>query len=63
MEAIDLVRTGEKAFREAGLSKDSSEADLIAAMVKHPILIERPIVFSDKGAAIGRPPEAVLAIL
>ena len=63
INAIDLVRRGEKAFKEAGLSPDSSEADLIAAMVKHPILIERPIVFTEKGAAIGRPPEAVLDIL
>lgn len=63
MEAIDLVRTGEKAFKEAGLSRESSEADLIAAMIKHPILIERPIVLTEKGAAIGRPPEAVLDIL
>jgi arsenate reductase len=32
-------------------------------MVAHPILIERPIVILDRRAAIGRPPEAVLAIV
>ena len=43
----------------ADLDRDS----LIAAMIENPILIERPIVVSDKGAAVGRPPETVLAIL
>ncbi|MCX7101676.1 MAG: hypothetical protein NTX38_09365 [Methylobacter sp.] len=36
---------------------------LITAMITHPILIERPIVLANGKAAIGRPPEAVLAIL
>jgi arsenate reductase len=32
-------------------------------MIKHPILIERPIVLANCKAAIGRPPEQVLSIL
>ena len=36
---------------------------LLDLMVEHPVLIERPIVQTPKGAAIGRPPEAVLALL
>ncbi|AKS46804.1 arsenate reductase [Octadecabacter temperatus] len=56
-----MMRKGEKLFRELGL-RDASEAELIAAMVANPILIERPIVISDGKAAIGRPPEAVLGI-
>lgn len=36
---------------------------LIAAMAAHPTLIQRPIVFAGGNAVIGRPPEAVLAIL
>ncbi len=61
--AIDMMRPGEKLFRELGLSKDDDDEALIAAMVENPILIERPIVFSQGRAAIGRPPEAVLDIL
>ncbi|HEY5593786.1 MAG TPA: ArsC/Spx/MgsR family protein, partial [Nitrospiria bacterium] len=38
-------------------------AQLIAAMVRHPILIERPIVLSNGKAALGRPPENVETIL
>ncbi|MEZ5887179.1 MAG: arsenate reductase (glutaredoxin) [Paracoccaceae bacterium] len=61
--AIALVRTGEAEFRDLGLSRDTSEADLIAAMAAHPRLIERPLLIANGKAALGRPPEAVLAIL
>jgi arsenate reductase len=40
-----------------------SEDQLIAAMVKDPIIVERPIVVSGGKAALGRPPEAVLKVL
>ena len=57
-----LLRKKEAA--EAGLDKPGlSAAELIAGMVKHPIVIERPIVVSGERAALGRPPEAVLKIL
>ncbi len=58
-----LVRKGEATYKEAGLSRDSDDAALIAAMAAHPKLIERPIVFAGGKARIGRPPEAVLEIL
>ncbi|MCK0126680.1 arsenate reductase (glutaredoxin) [Gelidibacter sp. F2691] len=61
--AIAIMRKGEKVFKELGLSADTSDDDLIAAMVAHPILVERPIVLKDGKAAMGRPPESVLDIL
>lgn len=61
--AIDLVRTGEKLFKELGLSKTDDHETLIAAMVAHPKLIERPIVINNGVAKLGRPPEQVLDIL
>ena len=36
---------------------------IIAAMVEHPILVERPIVETPKGAVVGRPVERVLEVL
>ena len=60
---IAMTRTKESLFRELGLSKDSDEATLLAALAANPRLIERPIVFANGKAAIGRPPEAVLDIL
>ena len=54
-----ILRKGEAIAKELSL-KDASDDALIAAMVQHPILIERPIVIHGDKAAIGRPPEAVL---
>lgn len=59
-----LMRKGEKIFKQLNLAdKDLAEQQLINAMLENPILIERPIVFSNDKAAIGRPPESVLDIL
>ena len=60
--ARSIVRSGEKTFKELGL-KDAEDDAILAAMAAHPILIERPIVINGDKAAIGRPPEDVLAIL
>jgi arsenate reductase len=59
----EWLRTGESAYADAGLSAASSEAELLAAVSEHPILMERPIVVCGERAALGRPPENVLAIL
>jgi arsenate reductase (glutaredoxin) len=40
-----------------------SEDQLIAAMARQAIIVERPIVVSGGKAALGRPPEAVLKVL
>lgn len=63
LPAIDLVRRGESAFKALGLSKDSSEAELIEAMSKEPVLIERPVVIHGNHAVLGRPPENVLDLI
>lgn len=63
LPATELLRTGEKLFKDLGLKGVTDNDALIAAMSTHPILIERPIVFSKGKARLGRPPEAVLDIL
>ncbi|MGN6121238.1 MAG: arsenate reductase (glutaredoxin) [Rhodanobacter sp.] len=64
MTARQLLRTGEAEYTELGLDSPSlDDRSLIAAMVAHPRLIERPIVVANGKAVIGRPPESVLAIL
>jgi arsenate reductase (glutaredoxin) len=64
MTARQLLRTGEAEYQSLGLDDPAlDDASLIAAMVAHPKLIERPIVVANGRAALGRPPEAVLAIL
>ena len=64
METRDLLRKGEKPYKDLNLEEDTkTRADLIEAMVKNPILIERPIVVNHEKVALGRPPENVLGIL
>lgn len=58
-----LLRKNEAIFKEKFKGKDLTDAQWIKAMVEHPKLIERPIVIKGEQAVIGRPPEAVLAIL
>ena len=63
LTAAELVRSKEAAYRERGLGKSSSEAELLAAMAEEPKLIERPILVCGERAVIGRPPENVLELL
>ncbi len=60
--ASALIRKGENLYKTLGLANAGDEA-LIKAMASHPILIERPIVFANGQAALGRPPETVKGIL
>lgn len=63
MEPRALMRRGEDAYKLLNLDDDTlSREDLIAAMCEHPALIERPVVIAGEKAALGRPPEAVLAL-
>lgn len=57
----DGLRRGEDAAK--GLPKDASDDMILDAMVAHPILIERPLVETDHGVRLGRPPERVREIL
>lgn len=60
----ELMRKNEAEYKANGLDDASLDRQaLIQAMVNNPILIERPIVIANGKAAVGRPPEAVLAIL
>ncbi|QKE62560.1 arsenate reductase (glutaredoxin) [Aquipseudomonas campi] len=62
--ARQLLRTGEDEYKALNLADSNlSEAQLIAAMVAHPKLIERPILIAGDKAVIGRPPEKVLELL
>lgn len=59
-----MIRDNEAIYAELGLADAGlSDAELLAAVADHPILLQRPIVVRDGRAAIGRPPEAVAAIL
>jgi arsenate reductase len=64
MEPRELMRKKEAEYKELGLADEGlSRQDLIAAMVQHPKLIERPVAISGGRAVLGRPTERVLELV
>ena len=64
ISARDLLRAKDPLYEAKGLADPKwSDDELIDAMLKHPILINRPIVVTPLGVVLARPSEAVLPIL
>ena len=64
LQPRDLMRTHETEYKDNNLDNDQLTYDqLVDAMVRHPRLIQRPIVIHNGKAAIGRPAEKILDIL
>lgn len=63
IKPIELIRKNEKIWKDEFKSKSLSDDELIEAMIKHPKLIERPIVINGEKAVIGRPPEQIKSII
>ena len=61
--AKDLIRKGEKDFKENFKGKELSEKQWVEAMLEYPKLIERPIVVKGDKAVIGRPIEKVIDLI
>jgi arsenate reductase len=60
----ELMREKGAPAEELGLLKPEATDDaILAAMVEHPILVNRPIVVTPKGVALARPSEKVFALL
>ncbi len=58
----DIVRSKEDLYQTLNLAHANDE-QLMQAVVDNPSLLERPIVVTDRGAAMGRPPENILSLL
>ncbi|MCQ0989018.1 arsenate reductase (glutaredoxin) [Jiella marina] len=64
MQPRDILRIKGTPYHELGLDDPMlSDEELLQAMMEHPILINRPIVVTDKGVKLCRPSETVLDIL
>ena len=59
LSARELMRTKESIYKELNLKDENNEDALIEAMVKHPKLIERPVIIKGDKAIIGRPTSIV----
>jgi len=64
LSAQEILRKDEPVSKQLGIAKKNfSNEELIALMVKHPDLIQRPIVVHGDQAVLGRPPENVEKLL
>jgi arsenate reductase len=63
IEPLELIRRNEQVFKDKYAGKTLADKEWIKAMVKDPILIQRPIVVRGNAAAIGRPPEDIERLL
>ncbi|MGM5471176.1 arsenate reductase (glutaredoxin) [Flavobacteriaceae bacterium LMO-SS05] len=63
IKPIQLIRKNEAIWKANFKDKKLSDQELIHLMIKHPKLMERPIVIHDGKAVIGRPPTKILEIL
>lgn len=59
IKPFDLVRKGEKIYKEQYKKLNLNDHEWIKVMLENPKLIERPIVVKGNKAIIGRPPELV----
>ena len=59
----DVLRSKDPAFQALGLTGDEPDAELVAAMARHPTLLQRPIGVAGDRAVVGRPPERLLELL
>lgn len=63
MRPHDVLRRAEPEFKASGIDESSSDADVIAAMVKFPSIIQRPIVEVGDRAVLARPIEKALELI
>lgn len=62
IKPIQLIRKNEMIWKKLYKRKQMKDKEIIATMIKHPNLIERPIIINNNKAIIGRPPENVLSL-
>lgn len=63
IKAHELLRKGEKLYKDNFKGKVLEDHEWIEIMVQNPVLIERPIFINKKKATIGRPPVKVINLL
>ncbi len=60
----DIIRSNEKEYKENNLDNlDLTQDDILELIVKHPKLLQRPVLIYNNKAIIGRPPEDILRII
>lgn len=60
---FEVVRKGEKIAKELGISPETPPGEIVKAIVKHPALLQRPIVEMGDKAIMARPAEKALELV
>ncbi len=63
LKPSDLLRKGERIYKEKFKEMNFTEDEWLTIMLENPKLIERPIVIKGNKAILGRPPENVLDLI
>jgi arsenate reductase (glutaredoxin) len=63
IKPIELVRVKETLWKEKYQNQELTDDEVIAIMLKNPVLIERPIIINGNKAVIGRPIERIFEII
>ena len=63
LEPSDIIRKGDKVYKELNISYLGEDIDLLDIIIKHAKMMERPIVIKGQKGIIGRPPEKVEELL
>ncbi len=59
----DVLRSQDAAYKALGLTGEEPDQELVAAMARHPTLLQRPIGVAGDRAVVGRPPERLLELV
>ena len=62
LQARQVLRKNDKAYKELGLTGEEKTAELVKLMAEHPTLVQRPIGVVGDRAAVGRPIENLLEL-
>ena len=63
LPVVAIIRTNEKEYKRSNISLNDTDDVIIHEIVRHPRLMERPIVIKGNKGIIGRPPENVLKLI
>ena len=63
LRPFEVLRRNEPEFKGLGITADSSDAEVVKAMVANPAIIQRPIVEVGERAVLARPIEKALEVL
>ena len=63
LKPIDIIRKSESEYKDNNIGAIKDDNKILEAILKHPKILQRPIILNGEKGVIGRPPESILSIL